>query len=279
MLASQSLMLPPHRLRMPWWMLLVCLAVLGFTLARIQGYVKLPSKWVAIASVFLGWGLLWREYGSPMVVEFWVDLLLFMYTAKLLELAAKRDVSQIMLLSFFVAMTHFLFSESMLQTAVTFFGLLMVMATLIAIHMSSTQTQGRQPLKLAGIAFLQALPLLVILFVFFPRLSPFWTIPLEKGTAVTGLSDRLMLGDIHRLVQSDALAFRVNFAEAPPPSRDLYWRTLVLSGAEDAKAMLYRAWAQQTQANLPARVVAKGPKVQVQLRSWILEGALVLGCT
>ncbi|MGK0400814.1 MAG: transglutaminase-like putative cysteine protease [Candidatus Azotimanducaceae bacterium] len=229
MLASQSLMLAPHGLRMPLWMLLVCLAVLGFTLARIQGYVKLPSKWVAIASVFLGWGLLWREYGSPMVVEFWVDLLLFMYTAKLLELAAKRDVSQIMLLSFFVAMTHFLFSESMLQTAVTFFGLLMVMATLIAIHMSSTQTQGRQPLKLAGIAFLQALPLLVILFVFFPRLSPFWTIPLEKGTAVTGLSDRLMLGDIHRLVQSDALAFRVNFAEAPPPSRDLYWRTLVLS--------------------------------------------------
>ena len=101
-------MLAPHGLRMPLWMLLVCLAVLGFTLARIQGYVKLPSKWVAIASVFLGWGLLWREYGSPMVVEFWVDLLLFMYTAKLLELAAKRDVSQIMLLSFFVAMTHFL---------------------------------------------------------------------------------------------------------------------------------------------------------------------------
>ena len=67
-------MLAPHGLRMPLWMLLVCLAVLGFTLARIQGYVKLPSKWVAIASVFLGWGLLWREYGSPMVVEFWVDL-------------------------------------------------------------------------------------------------------------------------------------------------------------------------------------------------------------
>lgn len=229
MLASQSLMLAPHGSRMPLWMLFICLAIGGFTLARIQGYVKLPSKWVAVASVFLGWGLLWREYGSPMVVAFWVDLLLFLYTAKLLELVSKRDVSQVMLLSFFVAMTHFLFNESMLQTIVTFSGLVMVMATLIAVHTSSTQMQRWQPLKLAGVAFLQALPLLVILFVFFPRLSPFWTIPLEKGTAITGLSDRLMLGDIHSLVQSDALAFRVNFKAAPPASRDLYWRTLVLS--------------------------------------------------
>jgi transglutaminase-like putative cysteine protease len=233
MLASQSLMLAPHGSRMPLWMLCGCLAMGAFTLARIQGYVRLPSKWVAVASVFMGWGLLWREYGSPMVVEFWVDLLLFMYTAKLLELTSKRDVSQIMLLSFFVAMTHFLFDESMWQTIVTFSGLVMVMATLIALHSSSTQTQGRQPLKLAGIAFLQALPLLVILFVFFPRLSPFWTIPLEKGAAFTGLNDRLMLGDIHSLVQSDELAFRVNFTSAPPASRDLYWRTLVLSAVSE----------------------------------------------
>ena len=226
-------MLAPHGLRMPVWMALGCLAIGAFTLARIQGHVKLPSKWVAIAAVFLGWGLLWQEYGSPMAVEFWVDLLLFMYTAKLLELDSKRDVSQIMLLSFFVAMTHFLFDESMLQTIMTFSGLVMVMATLIALHASATQAQGRQPLKLAGLAFLQAVPLLVILFVFFPRLSPFWTIPLERETAVTGLSDRLMLGDIHTLVQSDALAFRVNFNAQPPASRDLYWRTLVLSEISD----------------------------------------------
>jgi len=214
---------------MPLWMLFCCLVIGAVTLARVQGYVKMPSKWVAVASVFIGWGLLWREYGGPMVVEFWVDLLLFLYAAKLLELDSKRDVSQIMLLSFFFAMTHFLFDESLLQTIVTFSGLVMVMATLIAVHSSSTQAPGRQPVKLASIAFLQALPLLVILFVFFPRLSPFWTIPLEKGTAVTGLSDRLMLGDIHSLVQSDALAFRVNFTAAPPASRDLYWRALVLS--------------------------------------------------
>ena len=214
---------------MPLWMLFCCLVIGAVTLARVQGYVKMPSKWVAVASVFIGWGLLWREYGGPMVVEFWVGLLLFLYAAKLLELDSKRDVSQIMLLSFFVAMTHFLFDESLLQTIVTFSGLVMVMATLIAVHSSSTQAPGRQPVKLASIAFLQALPLLVILFVFFPRLSPFWTIPLEKGTAVSGLSDRLMLGDIHSLVQSDALAFRVNFTAAPPASRDLYWRALVLS--------------------------------------------------
>ena len=109
MLASQSLMLAPHGSRMPLWMLIGCFVIVAFTLARIQGHVRLPSKWVAVASVFLGWGLLWREYGSPMVVEFWVDLLLFMYTAKLLELVSKRDVAQVMLLSFFVAMTHFLF--------------------------------------------------------------------------------------------------------------------------------------------------------------------------
>ena len=255
MLASQSLMLAPHGSRMPLWMLIGCFVIVAFTLARIQGHVRLPSKWVAVASVFLGWGLLWREYGSPMVVEFWVDLLLFMYTAKLLELVSKRDVAQVMLLSFFVAMTHFLFDESMLQTIVTFSGLVMVMATLIAVHSSSTQTLGRQPLQLASIAFLQAVPLLVILFVFFPRLSPFWTIPLEKGTAVTGLSDRLMLGDIHSLVQSDALAFRVNFAAAPPASRDLYWRTLVLSEISEGGWVVGSPPRPKTAIETPAEVI------------------------
>ena len=59
MLASQSLMLAPHGSRMPLWMLIGCFVIVAFTLARIQGHVRLPSKWVAVASVFLGWGLLW----------------------------------------------------------------------------------------------------------------------------------------------------------------------------------------------------------------------------
>ena len=180
-------MLAPHGLRMPVWMALGCLAIGAFTLARIQGHVKLPSKWVAIAAVFLGWGLLWQEYGSPMAVEFWVDLLLFMYTAKLLELDAKRDVSQIMLLSFFVAMTHFLFDESMLQTIVTFSGLVMVMATLIALHASATQAQGRQPLKACRFGIFASRPVTRDLVCFFPQAQPLLDDPFRAGDGRHGL--------------------------------------------------------------------------------------------
>lgn len=229
MLAGQSLMLLPHWERLPIVIGLLTGLALCYGVGRSLERLSVWPALIKLAWVLLGWTTLWIEYQSLMVLDFWVGLLLLMYSGKLFELHRARDVYQVVLLGYFVGMTHFLFSESILQAAVTTLGLLAVTGSLVAMHQTAHRGGALQPIKTAGLVFCQAIPLLLILFVFFPRLSPFWTIPLQQGVGITGLSTQVTLGDINQLVRSDALAFRATFKEDPPRSKDLYWRTLVLS--------------------------------------------------
>ncbi len=85
------------------------------------------------------------------------------------------------------------------------------------------QTTLKQ-VKTTGVLFLQSLPLAIVLFIVFPKLPPFWKVPLAKSST-TGLSDSVQIGDIANLVGSDALAYRVDFGDFNPAYRQLYWRT------------------------------------------------------
>jgi transglutaminase-like putative cysteine protease len=73
-----------------------------------------------------------------------------------------------------------------------------------------------------------ALPLAVLLFLFFPRLpGAFWALP-EGNQASTGLGDEMSPGSIVHLYQSDAPALRVRFDGPLPPPEQRYWRGPVL---------------------------------------------------
>lgn len=74
----------------------------------------------------------------------------------------------------------------------------------------------------------KTLPIVVLLFVFFPRMSPLWSVPLVSGEARTGISDTMTPGDISSLAQSSERAFRVTFGGELPAYRDRYWRGLIL---------------------------------------------------
>jgi transglutaminase-like putative cysteine protease len=75
---------------------------------------------------------------------------------------------------------------------------------------------------------IQSTILAVALFLVFPRLSPFWQMPIAKSAQI-GLSDKVKPGDIAKLTRSTKLAFRVDFKEQKVPSYDqLYWRAMVL---------------------------------------------------
>ncbi len=72
------------------------------------------------------------------------------------------------------------------------------------------------PLKLAGTLLAQAIPLMLLLFVLFPRLEPLWSLPQPKDKGTTGLSSSMTPGDLAELGQSAALAFRARFDGAIP---------------------------------------------------------------
>jgi transglutaminase-like putative cysteine protease len=73
-----------------------------------------------------------------------------------------------------------------------------------------------------------ALPLAVLLFLFFPRLpGAFWALP-QGDQALTGLGNEMSPGSIAHLYESDAAALRVRFDGPLPPPAQRYWRGPVL---------------------------------------------------
>jgi protein-glutamine gamma-glutamyltransferase len=86
----------------------------------------------------------------------------------------------------------------------------------------------RERLEPSAWLMIQAIPMMFVLFFLFPRLTgPLWSMP-QDDQARTGLSGSMSPGDISKLSQSDALAFRVEFEGPVPNSTDLYWRGPVM---------------------------------------------------
>ena len=91
------------------------------------------------------------------------------------------------------------------------------------------------------------LPLMILFFVLFPRIAgPLWGLPSDAFAGMTGLSDTMTPGSISRLVQSDAVAFRAQFAGRPPPPAVRYWRGPVLENFDG------RAWTPARGGSDPA---------------------------
>lgn len=125
-------------------------------------------------------------------------------------------------------MTGYLFESGLLAALYSLLPIAALVAALIGLQQSRLAMQPGPTLKLAATLLLQALPLLLVMFLLFPRLGPFWSLPQAKPQGVTGLSDRMSPADIVELSQSSALAFRAGFEQEPPPRNELYWRALTL---------------------------------------------------
>ena len=77
---------------------------------------------------------------------------------------------------------------------------------------------------------LYAIPLMLVLFVLFPRIpGPLWGLPDDAFSSQTGLSEEMSPGSINRLISSSAIAFRAKFKSDIPEHRNRYWRGAVLS--------------------------------------------------
>jgi len=155
-----------------------------------------------------------------------VHLLCFSYVLKAFELRLRSDFYQLQLLGLFVLASSLIFRQDL------FFSLTTL--TLLTINLSvllqyfSEEKAFSPNIKVVAILLGQSMVLAVVLFLVFPRLSPFWKVPLAKS-AETGLSDTVKPGDIADLTRSTKLAFRVDFnGRRIPAYSQLYWRAMVL---------------------------------------------------
>lgn len=188
----------------------------------------LPPRWLLILVTLAGTAGVLVQYRTLFGQQAGVALLLVFMALKQLESRAPRDGLAVVLLAYFLTLAQFFEDQSIPVAATMLATVLMATATLA--NLTDAHGSPAKLFRLAGAMLLQAVPFMLILFVLFPRVQgPLWGLPRDAYSGLTGLGDTMSPGAINNLVQSDAIAFRVQFGGAVPPKREMYWRGPVLS--------------------------------------------------
>jgi transglutaminase-like putative cysteine protease len=219
----------PHLLHVRPWISLTLIVIAVYRLLAAEHGWRLPSWKVRIPLVFAALtGVLW-SYHRISGVEAGSALLLVMLALKLLETRSPRDHKLIIIICFVLMFAAFLREQAIWSSAYLIAGVCFATVGLL----QSGDTRNGMPLgdalRNTARLLLQALPVMALLFVLFPRVpGPFWSLPVQTGTATSGLGDTVNPGDITELGRSDAVAFRVRFDGAVPEPAQRYWRGPVM---------------------------------------------------
>ncbi len=218
----------PHAGHVPAWCVVLTLAMLGWRgWLAVRGRA-LPGRWVVAGVLALAAALtLWTER-TLLGKEAGVTMLVVLMTLKTLELRARRDALVVFFLGFFLVLTNFLYSQSLavaLSMLLSVWGLL---TALVLAHMPVGRPSLTRAGALAARAAALGAPLMVLLFLLFPRLPPLWGTP-QDATGRTGLSGTLRLGGVAQIANDDSIALRVRFTGTVPPPSAMYFRGPVLA--------------------------------------------------
>jgi transglutaminase-like putative cysteine protease len=196
-------------------------------LASLRWPALAPGRWFLLPLTLAGMALVFSVYHTFAGQNGGTALLGTMLALKLLELHRLRDVRVAAILFGFLLVSQFLFDQSPLRGL--YLVALLVLDVALLVDLAGRTRQGRpaliSALRIAARLCVQALPLALVLFVFFPRLNaPLWSLGHTQDRAVSGIKNWLEPGSISELVIDGEPAFRVRF-DGPIPAESMrYWR-------------------------------------------------------
>ncbi|MEO8151509.1 MAG: DUF3488 and transglutaminase-like domain-containing protein [Rhizobacter sp.] len=218
----------PHLGHAPWWCGVLTAAVLLWRAQIAWTNGTLPSRWVLAAVLALAAGLTLWSFKALLGKEPGVTLAVVLMALKTLELRARRDAFVVFFLGFFLVLTHFLFSQSLLVAVAMLASVWGLLTALVLAHMPVGQPSLRQASSLALRTAVLGAPIMVLLFVLFPRIGPLWGVP-QDGLGKTGLSGSMQMGTVAEIAQDESIAMRIRFFDPPPPAETMYFRGPVLA--------------------------------------------------
>jgi len=227
--ACLALALAAHLAALPVWLLgtLCATAAIRLTLAALGRAA--PGRGIRLGLAAAAIVLLFLQFHTFNGLTAGTALLCLMAGLKLLETQSRRDVYVLTLIIYFLSLAALLRGESFWLLSYLIAVSWLTTATLLSLTDSAPLPHWRRSLRYAGRILAQALPLALVLWLFFPRFDgPLWRIPADNRSADSGLSDSMSPGDITELALSDEIAFRVHFTAATPPPQERYWRGPVL---------------------------------------------------
>ena len=229
LLGSLAMILSTLIGQIPWWTLVVFAGCAYWRLRTERRGGALPTMLVR-ALIFLPVAvLLVRTYGARPSAGGMLAFLIALISLKILELRSSRDFTIVAVLSYFMVLSAFFYNQSLTLSLFLALAIAANTVALILCH-SGGRREVWPALKLAAGLVAQSLPLVVLLFVVFPRVHGDF-LRQFNGTAQgqTGMSDHLTPGSFSSLAQSNELAFRAKIGGGKTvPAGQLYWRGLVL---------------------------------------------------
>lgn len=222
----------PHADHLPLWSSAMTALMLVWRAVIAARQRPLPSRWWLALIIVAYTGLTWLTYRTLIGREAGITLLVMLMALKTLELRARRDAFVVFFLGFFLILTQFLYSQALLMALWSLLSLWGLLAAVVLAQMPSTDANGVPSI---GIAARRAasttalgLPVMVLLFVLFPRIAPLWGVPTE-AIGKTGLSNQLEFGAMNEIANDDSIALRVKFEGPVPPPDQRYFRGPVLT--------------------------------------------------
>ncbi|MFS2102502.1 transglutaminaseTgpA domain-containing protein [Variovorax sp. Varisp85] len=270
-----GLILLPQIENLPWW----CTAITAMVLLwratlSVQGR-SLPSKWWRIALLALILGATYATHRTLLGRDAGVTLIVSLLALKTLELRARRDAFVVFFLGFFAMLTNFFYSQSLLTAFTMLLALLGLLTALVNAHMPVGRPPLMQAARMAGWMALAGAPIMLTLFLLFPRLAPLWGTPSDAMLGRSGLSNTMRVGTIAELALDDRIAARIKFdgGRAPPQSQ-LYFRGPVLAQFDGREWTALPSWARGAQWTPNLRVSGEPVRYEVTLeasnRPWLL---------
>jgi transglutaminase-like putative cysteine protease len=218
-----------HLLRLPVWLAALVGTVLVWRFYIAHRNLNFPGKWLMGLVALAGAAGVLLEFRTLLGRDAGVALLVIMLALKFLETRTQRDAMLLGQLGFFLLVTNFLYSQTIGTALYMLACAWLLIAVLIGMQFTGPWPGWRQPARRAGLLLLQALPLMLVLFLLFPRIQgPLWGLPHDAHAGLSGLSDNMSPGSLNSLILSDAVAFRAEFRGRIPEAQALYWRGPVL---------------------------------------------------
>ena len=252
--------------QVPAWTLLVFVGCTVWRYWLELAGKPLPSMFARIVVFLPAAYLLLTNRGANSGATGMLTFLIALLSLKVLELRNARDFTIASLLGFFMILATLFYDQSLALCAYLGFIVLVQTVGLLFCH-GGLRSVG-PTLRLALGLSLQALPLVILLFLVFPRVQGSFLRRFSGGTVgKTGMSDHLQPGSFSALAQSNDPVFRATLTTSPGQGGvsqgQLYWRGAVLDVCD--QPLDWRSHPRQ-QA-VPSPQSATGVRQDIQLFS------------
>jgi transglutaminase-like putative cysteine protease len=270
-----ALIVLPQVENLPWWCSAITAMVLLWRGSLAVQARPLPSRWWRIALLAMTLGATYATHRTLLGRDAGVTLVVILLALKTLELRARRDAFVIFFLGFFAMLTNFFYSQSLVTAFTMLLALLGLLTALVNAHMPVGRPPLMQAARTAGWMALAGAPIMLALFLLFPRFAPLWGTPGDAMAGRTGLSNTMRVGTIAELALDDSIAARIKFENGrPPPQSQLYFRGPVLAQFDGREWTALPGWGRGGQWSPNLRVSGEPVRYEVTLeasnRPWLL---------